>query len=289
MFAITAVTGKVGGTTARALINAGHKVRAIVRDRAKGAEWERLGAEVAVATFDDADALTRAFEGTEGVFVMASPNFAPDPGFPGARKDAAAQAAAIQRARPGKVVMLSSIGGQRTSGLGLITQVHMLEEALAPLTMPVAILRPAWFMENSLWDIAPARETGEMASYLAPLDKPYSMIATADIGAIAARTIAESWTGRRVIEIEGPKRYTQAEIATLIGQAVGRPVVAKPIPRAEWEELFRAQGAAWPEPRIEMIESFNSDWIDFEPAGVNEHVVAPTPFETVLAELAKIA
>jgi NAD(P)H dehydrogenase (quinone) len=37
MFAITAVTGKVGGTTARALINAGHKVRAIVRDRAKGA------------------------------------------------------------------------------------------------------------------------------------------------------------------------------------------------------------------------------------------------------------
>jgi uncharacterized protein YbjT (DUF2867 family) len=165
----------------------------------------------------------------------------------------------------------------------------MLEEALAPLTMPVAILRPAWFMENSLWDIAPARETGEMASYLAPLDKPYSMIATADIGAIAARTIAESWTGRRVIEIEGPKRYTQAEIATLIGQAVGRPVVAKPVPRAEWEELFRAQGAAWPEPRIEMIESFNSDWIDFEPAGVNEHVVAPTPFETVLAELAKIA
>ena len=289
MFAITAVTGKVGGTTARALINAGHKVRAIVRDRAKGAEWERLGAEVAVATFDDADALTRAFEGTEGVFVMASPNFAPDPGFPGARKDAAAQAAAIQRARPGKVVMLSSIGGQRTSGLGLITQVHMLEEALAPLTMPVAILRPAWFMENSLWDIAPARETGEMSSYLAPLDKPYSMIATADIGAIAARTIAESWTGRRVIEIEGPKRYTQAEIATLIGQAIGRPVVAKPVPRAAWEERFKAQGAAWPEPRIEMIESFNSDWIDFEPADVNEHVVAPTPFETVLAELAKIA
>ncbi|AVA22708.1 MULTISPECIES: NmrA family NAD(P)-binding protein [unclassified Rhizobium] len=289
MFAITAVTGKVGGTTARALISAGHRVRAVLRDRAKGAEWEKLGAEVAVATFDDADALARAFDGTEGVFVMASPNFAPDPGFPSARRDAAAQAAAIQRAQPGKVVMLSSIGGQRTSGLGLITQVHMLEEALAPLTMPVATLRPTWFMENSLWDIAPARATGEMPSYLAPLDKPYPMIATADIGAIAARTMAENWTDRRVIEIEGPKRYSQIEIATLIGQAIGRPVVAKPVPRAEWEERFRAQGAAWPEPRIEMIENFNSGWIDFEPAGVNEHVVAPRPFETVLAELAKIA
>ncbi|MDL2403589.1 NmrA family NAD(P)-binding protein [Rhizobium mayense] len=289
MFAITAVTGKVGGTTARTLLKAGHKVRAVVRDRAKGAEWEKLGAEVVVATFDDADALARAFEGTEGVFVMASPNFAPDPGFPSARRDAAAQAAAIRRAQPGKVIVLSSIGGQRTSGLGLITQVHMLEEALALLTMPIAILRPAWFMENSLWDIALARETGEIPSYLAPLGKPYSMIATADIGAIAARTMAESWTGHRVIEIEGPKRYTQTEIATLIGQAIGRPVVAKPVPRAEWAERFRAQGAQWPEPRIEMIESFNSGWIDFEPAGVNEHVVAPTPFGTVLAELAKIA
>ncbi|MBB5572809.1 MULTISPECIES: NmrA family NAD(P)-binding protein [Rhizobium] len=288
MFAITAVTGKVGGTTARALMNAGHKVRAVVRDRAKGAEWERLGAQVALATFDDADALARAFDGTEGVFVMASPNFAPDPGFPSARRDAAAQAAAIKRAQPGKVVMLSSIGGQRTSGLGLITQVHMLEEALAPLAMSVAMLRPAWFMENSSWDMAPARETGDMPSYLAPLDKPYAMIATSDIGAIAARTMAERWTGRRVIEIEGPKRYTQIEIATLIGQAIGRPVIAKPIPRTEWEERFKAQGAAWPEPRIEMIESFNSGWIDFEPAGVNEHVIAATPYETVLAELAKI-
>lgn len=289
MYAITAVTGKVGGTVARALIGAGHKVRAVVRDRAKGAEWEKRGAEVAVATFDDADAMARAFEGTEGVFVMASPNFAPERGFPGARADAAAQAAAIGRAQPGKVVMLSSIGGYRDSGLGLITQVRFLEEALASLTMPTAILRPAWFMENTLWDIAPARAKGEMSSYLAPLDKPYPMIATADIGAIAAKTLAETWTGRRVIEIEGPKRYTQIEIAAMIGKAIGRSVAAAPVPRSEWEDRFKAQGAAWPDPRIEMIESFNSGWIDFEPAGTNEHIIATTPFETVIAQLAKVA
>ncbi|WP_432761492.1 NAD(P)H-binding protein [Rhizobium calliandrae] len=65
MFAITAVTGKVGGTTARTLLKAGHRVRAVVRDRAKGAEWEELGAEVAVATFDDADALARRSRAAE--------------------------------------------------------------------------------------------------------------------------------------------------------------------------------------------------------------------------------
>jgi uncharacterized protein YbjT (DUF2867 family) len=33
MFAITGITGKVGGATARALLEAGCKVRAVVRDK----------------------------------------------------------------------------------------------------------------------------------------------------------------------------------------------------------------------------------------------------------------
>ncbi|MBB4566333.1 hypothetical protein [Rhizobium leucaenae] len=44
-----------------------------------------------------------------------------------------------------------------------------------------------------------------------------------------------------------------------------------------------------PEPRTEVIESASSGRIDFEPAGVNEHVIAAAPYETVLAGLAKIA
>ena len=209
------------------------------------------------------------------------------PGYPEARAAAASLARVLAAVAPQRVVALSSIGGQRESGLGLITQVHMLEEALAALPIPTAILRPTWFMENSLWDIAPARETGTVASFLQPLDRAYSMVATADIGRVIAATLVQEWQGRRVIEIEGPQRYTQNEVASLLGDVLGRKVQAQAVPREQWEALFQSQGAAWPVPRIEMIDGFNSGWIEFEEAGVNERVIGETPYETVLAELAK--
>ncbi len=288
MFAITGVTGQVGGAAARALLDAGQAVRAVLRDKSRAAEWTERGAEVAIASFDDVDALAAAFTGTAGVFVMMAPNFAPQPGYPNAHAAAAVLTEALMKARPECVVALSSIGGQRESGLGLITQVHILEQALADLPTPTAILRPAWFMENSLWDIAPARETGVMPSFLQPLDRAYPMIATADIGRVIADTLAQSWQGRRVIEIEGPQRYTQNGIAALLGGALGRSVKAQAVPRDQWEALFQSQGTTWPAPRIEMIDGFNSGWIEFED-GVNERVVGATGYQTVLAELVKRA
>ncbi len=287
MFAIMGATGNVGGAAARNLLAAGHKVRAVLRDRAKAAALEALGAEIAIAAVEDVGALTEAFSDTEGVFVMVPPNFAPDPDFTSARMAAANQTAALAAAKAPKVAALSSIGGERQSGLGLITQVHILEEALSALQIPTAILRPGWFMENALWDVAPARQTGEMASFLEPLDKPFPMVATADIGRVAAEALTQSWNGTRVIEIEGPKRYTQIEIAALLGNVLGRSVAAKPVARSEWEGRFQAQGTAWPAPRIEMLDGFNSGWIAFE-EGKNEHVTGTVPYETVLTDLAKL-
>ncbi|RZF29416.1 NAD-dependent epimerase/dehydratase family protein [Paraburkholderia sp. UYCP14C] len=288
MFAITGVSGQVGGAAARALLDAGHAVRAVLRDESKAAPWRERGAEVAIASFDDADALTAAFRDTSGVFVMIAPNFAPQRGYPNAHAAAAVLKEALSKARPGRVAALSSVGGQRETGLGLITQVHILEQALADPAIPTAILRPAWFMENSLWDIAPARASGVMQSYLQPLERAFPMVATADIGRVVAQALTQSWQGRRVIEIEGPRRYTQREIAALLADLLGRPVEARTVPREQWEARFQAQGTEWPAPRIEMLDGFNSGWIDFED-GAHERVVGTTSYRTVLEELLRRA
>lgn len=115
------------------------------------------------------------------------------------------------------------------------------------------------------------------------------MIATADIGNVVAETLNQQWQGRRVIEIEGPQRYTQHEIAATLGAALGRPVQAQAIPREQWEGLFQAQGTSWPVPRMEMIDGFNSGWIEFEAEGLNERVIGRTSYEAVLTELVKRA
>ncbi len=101
MFAITGVTGKVGGAVARSLLAQGDKVRAVVRDAEKGRSWSALGCEIAIASVEDAAGLTKAFQGAEAVFLMTPPNYDPEPGFPEAHKAAAAIRNAIETSRRG--------------------------------------------------------------------------------------------------------------------------------------------------------------------------------------------
>jgi len=139
----------------------------------------------------------------------------------------------------------------------------MVEQDLSSLPMSITFLRAAWFIENSALDVASARDTGTIASFLQPLDKPVSMVAIEDIGRVAAELLQESWTGVRVVELEGPKRITPLEIAQTFSQILGHEVKAVATPRADWEKIFRSQGMKNPEPRIQMLDGFNEGWIDF--------------------------
>lgn len=263
MYAITGITGQVGGVVGRTLLAAKQKVRAVVRNAAKGEEWAALGCEVALADLADAAALTSAFRGAQGVFVLPPPNFDPSPDFPEARAIGAALRAALAAARPARVVHLSTIGAQ-SSRPNLLTQQTIIEQALADLLVPVTSLRPAWFLENFSWDVAPARESGVIPSFLHPLDNPFPMVATADIGRVAVDLLREPGTDRRTVELEGPRRVTPDEIAVLFGTLLGRPVRMEEVPRESWQALFTSQGMKNPLLRIQMLDGFNQGWIDFE-------------------------
>ncbi len=102
MFAVTGITGKVGAAVARSLLSADQPVRAVVRDRSRGAPWAQLGCDIAVADLSDTEALTAAFAGTAGVFAMVPPVFDPAPGFPEATGFINSLRAALGRAKPGE-------------------------------------------------------------------------------------------------------------------------------------------------------------------------------------------
>lgn len=283
MYAITGITGKVGGYVAASLLRAGLPVRAVVRDADKGKLWKARGCEVVIAAIGDARALTQAFAGTAGVFLMTPPNFDPETGFPDTVANSIAIKTAIESGRPGRVVFLSTVGAH-VAEPNLLNNSRMTEEMLRTVSVPVAFLRAAWFMENAMWDVDPAR-SGEIPSFLQPLHHPIPMVATVDIGKVASELLQQTWSGVRVVELEGPRRYSALDVGKAFSLALKHDVRMVPVPRNTWESLFRSQGMKNPTPRMRMVDGFNEGWIDFERSG--ERRKGEVTLETVIAGLAR--
>jgi NAD(P)H dehydrogenase (quinone) len=200
------------------------------------------------------------------VFAMIPPDFAPAPGFPDQKRTIAAIRAALEQAKPAKAVFLSSIGSEQPHGLGLITATHLMEQEMRTLDLPVAYLRAGSFMENWLGALDHIRATGQMPFFYAPLERKFPLVASQDIGMAGAKVLQESWTGERVIEVDGPKGGTDLyETATAFGKALGRQVKAVQLPEVAWQNVLETIGM--PADRtglyIEMVKSFNSGWIHF--------------------------
>jgi uncharacterized protein YbjT (DUF2867 family) len=113
------------------------------------------------------------------------------------------------------------------------------------------------------------------------------MVATADVGAAVASALGSDWSGQRVVELEGPRRYSPNDVAMTFAKVLGRAVQAEVLPETHWTDTWLSwgltQGSA--SAMSEMLRGFNERWITFErPEG--ETTPGGTPLENVLAELA---
>jgi len=284
MFVINGITGKVGGRVADILLEAGLPVRALVRSVEKGASWKARGCEIAIVPdAEDAQSLAQAFAGATGVFLMNPPNYDSERDFPDIQRSAKATAEAIAKAKPEKIVLLSTIGAH-VQEFNLLNRSTLFEHMLANAGVPVAFLRAAWFMENAAWDLAAAR-SGRIESYLQPLDRKIDMVSAKDIGRAAADLLREEWSGVRIVELSGPQKYSPRDEAAAFATALGRDVKVVEVPRAEWEQRFRREGMQHPEARIRMLDGFNEGWIDFQCEGT-ERRTGTVELAQVLSEVA---
>src|ERR1700722_18772255 len=181
MFLVMGITGKVGGATARHLLAQGKQVRTLVRDREKAAIWADQGVELVDGDWNDAAAIERALDGVAGAFLMLPAVWAPSPDFREAKSVIANYVAALTRAAPPRIVALSSMGANRTSGLGVITALSLLEQGFRNLTTPIAFVRAGGFFENLLYGLHVA-QGGTLPVYYSPTNRKSTMVATDDIG-----------------------------------------------------------------------------------------------------------
>lgn len=223
MYVIAGVSGNTGSVVANALIEQGKKVRVIVRDAAKGEPWRARGADVALASVEDEAALTKALEGATGAYLLSPPDLA-SKSFVAERHVVLERVArAVEKSKVPHVVFLSSIGAQHAEGTGPIRTLHDAEQQLAKTSAKTTFIRAAYFLEN--WGaVLGAAAHGKLPTFLPP-DLSVPMVATKDIGLVAAKALLEPPAGKReVIELAGPRDYTSRELAAILATIVGRPV-----------------------------------------------------------------
>jgi NAD(P)H dehydrogenase (quinone) len=286
-FAVLGVTGQVGGATARALLDRGHVVRAVSRTADAAAGWQALGVDVALADLGDRQALAAAFADVDGVFVMTPPYTETPDLFSAHNRAIENLSAAVTAADVPYLVLLSSIGAQHSSGLGAIKKNRDLEQAVDALAVPAVTLRAGWFMENYRGQIRAARESGILPSMLDPLELTVPMVATEDIGQIAADVLQRQPNGKYVVEVAHLRAYSTNDVARSMTSILRRPVSAVVIPRDERAGVYRSWGLSDGGARemSAMIDGFNSGWIRFE-GGAVERAYTPTSLETSLQRLA---
>ncbi len=291
MYVVTGVTGRTGAATAQALIEAGERVRVVVRDAAKGEGWARKGAEVAVADLADVPALSDALSGAKGAYLLVPPFYGAAAPIARGQALASAIAEAVAAARLPKLVALSSIGADLPEGTGLILVNRAIEQHLAATGTAATFLRAAYFMENWAEVAGAAAAQGVLPSFLAPLDRAIPMVATADIGRAAAEALRGDWTGIRTIGLEGPAGYSPNDVAAAFARVLGRPVQAVAVPEADWPAALSQAGLS-PDAVdgfVELNRAVNSGHVDFATDPAAGHRRGRPPIDTVVAALVKAA
>jgi uncharacterized protein YbjT (DUF2867 family) len=282
MYLVMGITGKVGGAAARHLLKQGKQVRALVRTRDNAAKWADQGVELVDGDWNDATAIAAALKGVEGAFVMLPVVWAPSPDYREAKGVIANYVEALTRVVPPRVVALSSMGAHKTSGVGNVTALSLLERGLRSLPSPVAFVRAGGFFENFLYGLQ-AAQGGTLPVFYNPTNRKSTMVASDDIGAeVATLLTGPAWSGHRVIELGST--VSADDVAEQLGEVLKLDVKAFAVPRAGWAEAFEQFGIPKGHTAAaeEMFDGINAGWMSLGVTGT-EHVEGTTSARDVFA------
>jgi uncharacterized protein YbjT (DUF2867 family) len=286
MFLVMGITGKVGGATTTHLLAQGKKVRALVRDRAKAANWADQGVELVSGDWNDTTSIERALEDVDGAFFMLPPVWVPSPDFKEAKAVIANYVEALTKVPVPRVVALSSMGANGASGMGLITALSLLEQGFRDLTLPTAYVRAGEFLENFLYGLRVA-QGGTLPVFHNPTSRKSAMVATNDIGAeIATLLSGPAWPGHRIIELGS--MVSPDEVAAQLGDVMKLDIKALSVPRTAWPDTFEQFGVPKGQSGLAetMYDFVNAGGTDLGVEGT-EHVAGATSARDVFSAARK--
>jgi len=224
---LTGATGKIGGETAKQLLEKGARLRALVRDEAKAADLKAAGVEIVVGDIADADTVRRALSGVDKAFLLL-PN--------GEQQEANEKlftdlcvAAGVKH-----LVKMSSMEAVPTAKTPIPRAHWSVEEYIRASGLDWTMIKPNFFMQNLL---ASARTIKEQGKFFLPMGNGTTGMADArDIGAVCAEVLTGTGHAGKSYEITGPEVLTFHQVAERFSAVLGKKVEYVPMPMDQFRE-----------------------------------------------------
>lgn len=270
MFTIFGATGNTGSIVASELLARGKKVRVLVRNADKARALAERGAEVAIGDVTDAASVERALAGAEGAYMLMPPDNQSTDLLARGKRIADAYAAGLTKHAVPHVVLLSSVGAQHASGTGPVVTAHNAEVALAQVKgTTTTFVRAAYFMENILAYAQAMKGDGVLPVFGGGESYPFPMVATKDIGRVAADALTTRPNASEIIELSGPKEYSFVDAAAEASTILGRKVTATALPLDGLVPAFTSFGFSMNVASLyrEMIEGMGSGLMRYDGQG----------------------
>ena len=225
MIVVFGANGNTGKVVASTLLDRGAKVRVVARDAKKVADLAARGAEVATADLFDVRSIAAALRGASGAYFLVPPDPTSTDLVARGRRIVDAFAAALRQSPVAHVAVLSSVAAQHAAGTGPIVITHHAETELQKVAgTAFTFVRAAYFIENILGNVHPMKGDGVLPVFGGGETYPFPMVATRDIGRVAAEALLAPPSATQWIELSGPKEQSMADAAAIASEVLGRPV-----------------------------------------------------------------
>ncbi|ROQ99788.1 uncharacterized protein YbjT (DUF2867 family) [Streptomyces sp. 2132.2] len=223
---VIGATGTTGRRVTAGLVSEGHRVKAAGRRATPVA-----GAQGVRFDWNEPATWSEAVEGIDRVYLVP-PIGSPDPAavmLPFLRQ---ARAAGVRRA-----VLLSS--SAIPAGGPAVGQVH---QALPGLFEQWAVLRPSWFMQNFAASTPHARSIRDEGAIMsASGDGRVGFVDAEDIAAVAVRALTDDRAPNTDLILTGPQTLSYADVAEIIAESTGRPVVHRQLTFEQLRDRWAAE------------------------------------------------
>lgn len=245
---VTGASGQLGRRVVELLLEAklGRPIVALSRQPGKLDDLARLGVEVRAADFDDPASLPTAFRGVGRALLVSTDAIGRRVAQHRAAIDAAARAGVAQ-------LVYTSLPNPGPENEALVAPDHReTEAALVASPLGFTVLRNNLYIDLGL--PAAKRAVGEGVLVGASGEGRAAFVTREDCARAAAAALAAEFSERRFLDVTGPAALSAADVAAVLAEVSGRPVIARSIPAAALRDGLVAAGI--PAGHADVIVSF---------------------------------